>query len=135
MLYVLINLGVNSGVMLMHLSRMRQFGWVKYLAPIYKEFRLKLTWGDQDIINIFFHFHPGKFMLLVFNLKNKNCACITFNGPHISRKVSYIYCVCICMFIVLALWSLRIICLLWDFFVIQYIYRISRAEDDFLFLL
>ncbi|XP_039300995.1 glucoside xylosyltransferase 2-like, partial [Nilaparvata lugens] len=50
--------GVNSGVMLMHLARMRSFGWSSYLQPIYNEFKLKLTWGDQDIINVLFHFHP-----------------------------------------------------------------------------
>ena len=26
----------------------------------YKEYKLKLTWGDQDLINVYFHFHPGK---------------------------------------------------------------------------
>lgn len=57
--------GVNSGVMLMNLTRMRQFGWEKYLAPIYKEFKLKITWGDQDIINIIFHYHPGNSLLII----------------------------------------------------------------------
>ncbi|XP_073974185.1 glucoside xylosyltransferase 1 shams isoform X1 [Rhodnius prolixus] len=51
-------LGVNSGVMLMNLTRMRDFGWEKYLVPILKEYKLKMTWGDQDIINIIFHYHP-----------------------------------------------------------------------------
>lgn len=44
----------------MNLTRMRQFGWEQYLLPIYKQFKLKITWGDQDIINIIFHYHPGK---------------------------------------------------------------------------
>ncbi|RZF32027.1 hypothetical protein LSTR_LSTR007105 [Laodelphax striatellus] len=57
--------GVNSGVMLMHLAKMRSFGWSSYLQPIYNEFKLKLTWGDQDIINILFHFHPER--LLVYS--------------------------------------------------------------------
>lgn len=59
-LFIVILIGVNSGVMLMNLTRMRQFGWEEYLAPIYKEFKLKITWGDQDIINIIFHYHPGR---------------------------------------------------------------------------
>jgi len=54
--------GVNSGVMLMNLTRMRAFSWTDYVVPIYKEYKLKITWGDQDIINIIFHFHPGNFM-------------------------------------------------------------------------
>ncbi|KAI5749826.1 hypothetical protein M8J76_010490 [Diaphorina citri] len=36
------NTGVNSGVMLMNLTRMRSFGWVNYLGPIFKEFRTKI---------------------------------------------------------------------------------------------
>lgn len=52
-------LGVNSGVMLMNLTRMREFHWVDYVIPIYKKYKLKITWGDQDIINIIFHFHSG----------------------------------------------------------------------------
>lgn len=58
--YNFIASGVNSGVMLMNLTRMRKFKWVDYVVPIYKEYKLKITWGDQDIINIIFHYHPGK---------------------------------------------------------------------------
>lgn len=57
----------------MNLTRMRQFGWEKYLAPIYKEFKLKITWGDQDIINIIFHYHPGRLIKLVMNFVFKSC--------------------------------------------------------------
>lgn len=57
-------LGVNSGVMLMNLTRMRKFQWQSYLEPIFHEYKLKIVWGDQDIINIIFHYHPDK--LLIF---------------------------------------------------------------------
>lgn len=53
-------LGVNSGVMLMNLTRMREFKWESHVLPIYKEYKLKITWGDQDIINILFYYNPGK---------------------------------------------------------------------------
>lgn len=53
-------LGVNSGVMLMNLTRMRAFQWETYLPQIMKEYKLNIVWGDQDIINIIFHFHPDK---------------------------------------------------------------------------
>lgn len=52
-------LGVNSGVMLMNLTRMRKFQWVEYVIPIYEKYKLQITFGDQDIINIIFHYHPG----------------------------------------------------------------------------
>ncbi|EEB11543.1 conserved hypothetical protein [Pediculus humanus corporis] len=60
-------LGVNTGVMLMNLTRMRKFEWERYLLPIYKQYKLKIPWGDQDIINIIFHFHPDK--LYIYSCK------------------------------------------------------------------
>lgn len=53
------SMGINSGVMLMNLTRMREFKWVEYILPLYKEYKLKITWGDQDLINILFYYHPG----------------------------------------------------------------------------
>ena len=46
--------GLNSGVMLMNLTRMRKFGWTERLPSILNEYRSKIVWGDQDIINIIF---------------------------------------------------------------------------------
>lgn len=54
-------LGVNSGVMLMNLTRMRAFGWTDYLEPYLSQYRLSIVWGDQDIINIIFHYNTGWF--------------------------------------------------------------------------
>lgn len=53
-------LGVNSGVMLMNLTRMRKFDWESYLQPVLEQYKLEIVWGDQDIINIIFHFNTGK---------------------------------------------------------------------------
>ena len=53
-------LGVNSGVMLMNLTRMRRVRWNDDIYPIFKQYRYDITWGDQDILNILFHFKPGK---------------------------------------------------------------------------
>ncbi|XP_052067056.1 glucoside xylosyltransferase 2-like isoform X2 [Mytilus californianus] len=53
-------LGVNSGVMLMNLTRIRKSTWLDSMMKYYKEYKLKITWGDQDLINIYFHFNPDK---------------------------------------------------------------------------
>ncbi|KAK6629917.1 hypothetical protein RUM43_003738 [Polyplax serrata] len=68
-------LGVNTGVMLMNLTRMRKFEWERYLLPIYKEYKLRIPWGDQDIINIIFHFHPDKLYIYSckFNYRADHC--------------------------------------------------------------
>lgn len=53
-------LGLNSGVMLMNLTRMREFKFVDKFFPLYQTYKYNITWGDQCLLNIFFHFHPGK---------------------------------------------------------------------------
>ena len=53
-------LGLNSGVMLMNLTRMRAFKFVDKFYPLYQTYKYNITWGDQCLLNIFFHFNPGK---------------------------------------------------------------------------
>ena len=54
-------LGVNSGAMLMHLERMRErrTNWTSTMEAIFHRYYKVLTWGDQDILNIYFHSNPG----------------------------------------------------------------------------
>ena len=52
--------GMNSGVMLMNLTRMRTFDWTEKILEAYHKYKLSITWGDQDLLNIIFHDHPGK---------------------------------------------------------------------------
>jgi len=49
--------GVNTGVMLMNLTRMRKMKWEDDLVSIYMNNKLNLVFGDQDILNIYFHDH------------------------------------------------------------------------------
>lgn len=53
-------LGVNSGIMLMNLTRLRAMKWVERVLKYYEEYRYAITWGDQDLINVIFHYHPDK---------------------------------------------------------------------------
>lgn len=57
-------LGVNSGVMLMNLTRMREFRWELRLSPLLHMYGRDITWGDQDLLNILFSTHPE--LLLLF---------------------------------------------------------------------
>lgn len=68
-------MGVNSGVMLMNLTRMREFKWNLYLLPLYKEYKLKITWGDQDLINILFAYNPDKLYVFPceYNYRPDHC--------------------------------------------------------------
>ncbi|XP_030633612.1 glucoside xylosyltransferase 2 [Chanos chanos] len=61
--------GVNSGVMLMNLTRIRKtlfknsmiaagLSWEDLLHPLYQKYKNHITWGDQDLLNIIFHYNP-----------------------------------------------------------------------------
>ncbi|XP_059505903.1 glucoside xylosyltransferase 2 isoform X2 [Stegostoma tigrinum] len=61
--------GVNSGVMLMNLTRIRNqlfknsviptgLRWEELLYPLYNKYKNDITWGDQDLLNIIFHYNP-----------------------------------------------------------------------------
>ena len=45
----------------MNLTRMREVDWVNKMIDYYEIYKYNITWGDQCLINIFFHFYPGKF--------------------------------------------------------------------------
>ncbi|XP_014834074.1 PREDICTED: glucoside xylosyltransferase 2 isoform X3 [Poecilia mexicana] len=61
--------GVNSGVMLMNLTRIRRtlfkssliaggLLWEDLLHPLHQKYKNYITWGDQDLLNIIFHYNP-----------------------------------------------------------------------------
>nr|XP_060633579.1 glucoside xylosyltransferase 1 isoform X1 [Anolis sagrei ordinatus] len=61
--------GINSGVMLMNMTRIRRkyfkndmttvrLRWEQILMPLLKKYKLNITWGDQDLLNIMFFHNP-----------------------------------------------------------------------------
>lgn len=61
--------GINSGVMLMNMTRIRgayfkndmtsvELRWEELLMPLLQKYKLNITWGDQDLLNIIFHHNP-----------------------------------------------------------------------------
>ncbi|KAL4604840.1 glucoside xylosyltransferase 1 [Arapaima gigas] len=61
--------GLNSGVMLMNMTRIREkhfkndmtsfaLPWEDLLMPLLQKYKLNITWGDQDLLNIIFHYNP-----------------------------------------------------------------------------
>ena len=84
-------LGLNSGVMLMNLSRMREANFVDKMYNIYTEYKYNITWGDQCLLNIYFYFNPEK--LFVYGCEwnyrpdhcmyGSNCKIAETTGSHI----------------------------------------------------
>src|SRR5262249_46960886 len=56
-------LGVNSGVMLMDLGKMRAARWRERMLAYRAQYR-SIPWGDQDLINIYFAESPEKLYVL-----------------------------------------------------------------------
>ncbi|XP_041650529.1 glucoside xylosyltransferase 1-like isoform X2 [Cheilinus undulatus] len=61
--------GINSGVMLMNMTRLRgkyfkndmtavALKWEEILMPLLQKYKLNITWGDQDLLNIIFNQNP-----------------------------------------------------------------------------
>lgn len=50
--------GLNAGVLLMNLTRMRTFGLERRVEELRREFGEKLVYKDQDLLNIVFARHP-----------------------------------------------------------------------------
>lgn len=48
--------------------------WGEILMPLLKKYKLNITWGDQDLLNIVFFHNPGKSTLtkLIFSVMFKN---------------------------------------------------------------
>lgn len=67
--------GINSGVMLMNLTRMRKIKFEEKIPVIYEVFKSQLAWGDQDILNIYFHQFPEELLLMGcdFNYRPDHC--------------------------------------------------------------
>lgn len=57
-IYVIL-VGVNSGVMLMNLTRIRDFDWMDTMDEYLTIYKYNITFGDQDLLNILFYNYPG----------------------------------------------------------------------------
>ncbi len=56
--------GVNSGVLLMNLTRLRRFNWTSYIAPISTKYR-GIRFFDQGIIDAILSNNSGKVISII----------------------------------------------------------------------
>ncbi|XP_077425447.1 glucoside xylosyltransferase 1 isoform X1 [Vanacampus margaritifer] len=78
--------GINSGVLLMNMTRIREtffkndittvaLKWSEILMPLLQKYKLKIPWGDQDLLNIIFHHNPESLYVLPcqWNYRTDHC--------------------------------------------------------------
>lgn len=54
--------GMNTGVCLFNLTRMRAFGFERHILDAFAKYKqMHLRYGDQCLMNIVFSLHPGMF--------------------------------------------------------------------------
>ncbi|XP_026057825.1 glucoside xylosyltransferase 1-like isoform X1 [Carassius auratus] len=93
--------GVNSGVMLMNMTRIRHtlfkndlaavdLKWADLLMPLLHKYKLNITWGDQDLLNIIFHYNPESLLLMecLWNYRPDHCI---YGSNCISAEHSGVY--------------------------------------------
>ena len=51
--------GLNAGIMLMNLEAMRKVYFQNAMLLVYKGFKERLRWADQDVMNVYFQFHEN----------------------------------------------------------------------------
>lgn len=49
--------------------------------PLLKKYKLNITWGDQDLLNIMFFHNPGKSTLIFKSDVIKLLFCMMFRNP------------------------------------------------------
>lgn len=58
--------GVNQSFFLFQNSMIPSgLSWEDLLHPLYQKYKNHITWGDQDLLNIIFHYNSGTLVLLL----------------------------------------------------------------------
>ncbi|XP_077528353.1 glucoside xylosyltransferase 2-like [Haemaphysalis longicornis] len=86
--------GFNAGLLMMNLTRMREFGLERRVVQLKKEFEGRIPWADQDLLNILFSRHPERIFTFTcrWNYREEHCAgnAVCADGPvavvHGSRR-------------------------------------------------
>eukprot|EP00095_Tigriopus_kingsejongensis_P003221 maker-scaffold699_size109694-snap-gene-0.19 protein:Tk03221 transcript:maker-scaffold699_size109694-snap-gene-0.19-mRNA-1 annotation:"glycosyltransferase 8 domain-containing protein 4" len=78
--YPTIKRGLNSGVMLMDLEKMRNSFWIDKTLAIFKTMKHHLLFGDQDIINIYSHFFPETIHILPCTMNFRPDLCLQLDS-------------------------------------------------------
>ncbi|KAL8600334.1 hypothetical protein ACOMHN_060952 [Nucella lapillus] len=75
--------GVNSGVILMNLTRLRASNWSECIERYSHVYRSELKLVDQDIINIYLHHHPDQLFRLdcALNYRTDHCT-LRYRDPN-----------------------------------------------------
>lgn len=46
--------------------------WEDLLHPLYQKYKNHITWGDQDLLNIIFHYNPGTSVFLQVDTRERH---------------------------------------------------------------
>jgi hypothetical protein len=77
--------------MLMDLAGLRAAQWKEKMVEYFNLYRWNTSWGDQDLINIFFHYFPGLHFnwLINFTARILNQGMCLFIGMYVVLKMRF----------------------------------------------
>jgi UDP-xylose:glucoside alpha-1,3-xylosyltransferase len=75
--------GINSGILLMDLKKMRESDWEKDIQELFIENHKKASYGDQDLLNIYLNTRPNNVyeMPCDYNFRTEHCEAATECQP------------------------------------------------------
>lgn len=67
--------GINSGVMLMDLKKLRESKWQSKISQLFIEYAARISYGDQDLLNIYFKSQSNEVheMPCDYNFRTEHC--------------------------------------------------------------
>lgn len=75
--------------------------WEDILHPLYQKYKNHITWGDQDLLNIIFHYNPGEDLFSCISTLPAmimKCSIIRLKTHHTSKEASKALWWKICIF-------------------------------------
>lgn len=58
--------------------------WEELLLPLLQKYKLNITWGDQDLLNIIFHYNPGKTIERPIHQHTNHTLSVAYRTPSVA---------------------------------------------------
>ena len=82
--------GLNSGVMLMNLDKMRHENWHSKMLTIFEELQSYMAFCDQDLMNLYSYFYPSELETLPCSANFRPDFCLSPESCSIKNS-RYVY--------------------------------------------
>lgn len=79
--------GLNSGVMLMNLDRMRYENWHEKIMIMFSELKSYMAFCDQDMVNLYSYYYPNELYELPCSANFRPDFCLTQDSCQVDKEI------------------------------------------------